>query len=77
MTAVTRTATWHAGEDDLSDAIARFTNVYATVVVDQIGSGFCRFPSGMNRSGLLAAWLSAGRARVVLAAAAMNSRRRM
>ncbi|TMC02256.1 MAG: SIS domain-containing protein [Chloroflexi bacterium] len=36
MTAVTRTATWHAGEDDLSDAIARFTNVYATVVVDQL-----------------------------------------
>lgn len=36
MTAVARTSGWHAGEDDLSDAIARFASVYATVVIDQL-----------------------------------------
>jgi phosphoheptose isomerase len=36
MKAVARTAGRSAGEDDLSDAIARFTNVYATVVLDHL-----------------------------------------
>src|SRR4051812_26013329 len=39
-------------------------------------SGFCRLPSGMNRSVRLEPWLSAGRASAVAAAGAMRLRQR-